>query len=91
MNWMPVLPDELFSHRAPRAPSALARAAAQGSSIFSCLLPCSRLFPALASPSCQACEQGGLELGAAFWGCTALWAQLLQHTGHGQGASSRCL
>lgn len=63
MNWMPVLPDELFSHRAPRAPSALARAPAQGSTFFSCLLPCLWLLPALASPSCQPCEQGGLELG----------------------------
>lgn len=85
MNWMPLLPDELFSHRAPRAPSALPRAPAQGSNFFNCLLPCSRLLPALASPSCQPCEQGGLELGGlpCFLG--------LQHSGHGQGVSHRCL
>lgn len=39
VNWMPVLPDELFSHRAPRAP-------APGSGSPAPSVPCSRLLPA---------------------------------------------
>lgn len=47
VNWMPVLPDELFSHRGPRAHSAPVRAPAQGSSSLAASFPCSGLLPAL--------------------------------------------
>lgn len=65
MNWMPVLPDELFSHRAPRAPSA--RAPARGCTFFSCLLPCSRPWhhPPASPVSREGWSWGGCP---AFWG-----------------------
>lgn len=47
VNWMPVLPDELFSHRGHRAHSAPARAPAQGSGSPAASFPCSQLLPAL--------------------------------------------
>lgn len=46
VNWMPVLPDELFSHRGPRGHSAPARAPARGSGSPAASFPCSWLLPA---------------------------------------------
>lgn len=46
VNWMPVLPDELFSHRGPRAHRTPARALAPGTSTPAATFACSWLLPA---------------------------------------------
>lgn len=66
MNWMPVLPDELFSHRAPRAPSAPARAPAQGSTFFSCLFPAPSCFQPWHHPPASPVSREGWSWGAAL-------------------------
>lgn len=93
VNWMPVLPDELFSHSGPRALGAAARAPAAS-------FPCSWLLPAprqlqrhpLLPPSGWAQGNVGAGVGKAAVGAgPAFWGQLCHPGERGQGASSRSI
>lgn len=85
VNWMPVLPDELFSHSCPRALGAPARAPARGCRSPAASFPCSWLLPAprqlqhrpLLPPSGWAQGNVGAGMGKAAVGAgPAFWGQL---------------